>query len=129
MAHPKGESKQGFLRANFDRRLKLEFHGSKVTTDAGPFARQELDDTLDSTEAAGGSGAPVADHAAGEVGRNRSQGAQPWSVCQFPVGRGGGAERRVPQIPAADRWAAAQTRPGVRKEWPSPGPGQPVACV
>ncbi len=35
MAYPMGESKQGYLRVDFDRRLRLEFHGSKVTTDAG----------------------------------------------------------------------------------------------
>ena len=33
MAHPMGESKAGVLRLDFDRRLKLEFHGSTVTSD------------------------------------------------------------------------------------------------
>ena len=28
MAHPMGESQRGCLRVDFDRRLKLEFHGS-----------------------------------------------------------------------------------------------------
>ncbi len=46
MAHPMGESKQAGLRVDFDRRLKPEFHGSKVTTDAGLLAYQELDDSL-----------------------------------------------------------------------------------
>ncbi len=30
MAHPMGESKDGVLKLDFDRRLKLEFHGSNV---------------------------------------------------------------------------------------------------
>ncbi len=37
MAYPMGEAKPGPLRADFDRRLKLEFHGSDISSDGGLF--------------------------------------------------------------------------------------------
>jgi len=37
------------LRPVFDRRLKLEFHGSRVASDAGLLVYRELDEALGST--------------------------------------------------------------------------------
>ena len=67
MDNAAGEAGGADLRVAFDRRLKLEFHGSKVTSDAGLLAFRELDDALGLTELAG---QVLADTRTGRNGRH-----------------------------------------------------------
>ena len=46
LANLAGAGKKQALRVTFDSRLRLEFHGSQVTSDAGLLAYRELDEAL-----------------------------------------------------------------------------------
>jgi len=46
LENPMGERSKDALQVNFDRKLKLEFHGTKVTSDAGLIAYRDLDEVL-----------------------------------------------------------------------------------
>ena len=47
-----GAAKNGGIRLLFDRCLRLEFRGAKITTDAGLLTVRELDEMMDLTEMA-----------------------------------------------------------------------------
>ena len=46
-----GEARKDTLRLDFDREVKVEFHGTKVTSDTGLLAYRELGDALNLTSA------------------------------------------------------------------------------
>jgi hypothetical protein len=94
MKYPAGEWDDASLRVDFDRRLKLEFHGSHITSDAGLLAYRELDDALRLTDLAG---AALSDARRGKNTRHLLTSLLRQSV----FGRLAGYE----DVNDADRWA------------------------
>lgn len=47
-----GAGSRGDLRLDFDRRVRLEFRGSQLSSDGGPLIERELDDALELSELA-----------------------------------------------------------------------------
>jgi hypothetical protein len=90
-----GEAQGADLRLAFDCRLKLEFHGTKVTSDGGLLACRELDDTLGLSETAG---EVLTDTRTGANGRHTLVGQFRQSVFGRLAGLGGlrGCERCRP---------------------------------
>jgi len=77
MAYPMGEADNGVLRLDFDRRLRLQFRGSTITSDGGLLAYRELEDTFALTD----TGAErLADARTGKNGRHRLAGLLRQSV-------------------------------------------------
>src|SRR5690349_7934438 len=103
MADPTGEA----LRLDFDRRLRLQFRGSTITSDGGLLAYRELEDTF----ALADTGAErLADARTGKNGRHRLAGLLRQSV----FGRLAGYEdvndaERLCRDPAM-RWVVATGR-------------------
>ena len=85
MANAAGESQEPHLRLGFDRRIKLEFHGARISSDGGLIAYRELDGALGLTDLA----ASVLDD--GRRGRNIRH-KLPSLVRQAVLGRLAGYE-------------------------------------
>ena len=67
-ANSTGEAESGPLRLQFDRSVKLAFHGSAISSDGGLLLHRELDDVLGLTDMMA---ELIADPRTGKNGRHR----------------------------------------------------------
>ena len=74
--HPSGAGSEGDFRVNFDPRVRLEFHGSKISSDGGLLLFRELDETLGLHDLAGRS---LRDTRTGKTGSITL-----WACCASP---------------------------------------------
>jgi hypothetical protein len=129
MENPTGESTDGVLRLDFDRKLTLQFRGSVVTSDAGLLAYRELDAALGLAVMVG---EMLADARTGQNGRHALVGLSRQSVfgrlaeyedvttpsvCgMIPRCAGSSAAKRLRVVrPRRARWAASR-RNGLRRK-------------
>jgi hypothetical protein len=78
-----GEAEPQPLRVDFDRRIKLEFYGARITSDGGLLPYQELDDVL---SLSGLAGRVLSDRRIGKNGRHGMTGLFRQSVFSHLAG-------------------------------------------
>ena len=122
MGYVTGEAKEPPLRPTFDRRIKLEFHGARITSDGGLLAYRDLDEALGLTDTAitklldGRRGKNTRHKLSGLFRQACSVGSPATRMSTLrsvPAGRGSGAARPVRRDPPPDRSAPTRTAPGM----------------